>query len=142
MIRKLFVFAALMALLAWASIYLIPYTAFYPKIVIHDGQNNALEFFLKGQTERSACEAILGKTKSSMLHKCPSCTLQAVCTMGPDGSHRQALGSSPLQDASFRYVAGVVVIRSPNKSLELAMCNVLKNSAKGTCFPPGVRRHS
>lgn len=142
MIRKFFIFTALIALFTWGSIYLIPYTAFYPKVFVQADRGNALEFFVKGQTDRSACEAIRDKMKSSILHKCPSCKLQAVCTMGPDGSHRQALSSFPLRDVSFRYGVGVVVIRSPNKSMELAICNVLKNGIKGTCFPPGVRRHS
>src|SRR5487761_2099441 len=52
-------FALVMAALAWGSVALLPQTAYYPHMLISQGNAMSFEFFMTGQLERFDCDKLL-----------------------------------------------------------------------------------
>lgn len=137
-------FALVMAALAWGSVALLPQTAYYPHMLISQGNAMSFEFFMTGQLERFDCDKLLAAMRKPVAAKCPACKFESQCTPGLPAMHRRALGNRPLSAVSLRFRNGVVLVHAGSAAVALAACNGMRDQAKvmaGSCIPPGTARN-
>lgn len=126
-------FPLIMAALAWASLALLPDTAYYPRLVIDAGHGIRLDFRLNGLTDRASCQKLLESMRTPAAAKCPACGFEAGCDRHPD---REAMGYGPISSVSLRLPAGVLLVHAPNPAEALQVCAGIGSP----CIPPGRLR--
>lgn len=123
-------------------------TLFYPRLtalVAHDLQ---MEFSSHGVSDHLKCNASLESQTAALRQTCPNCTIiNRVCVTSPEPSFFIPYSDEPLTVPSGRHSGGVVLYRSANPELALAVCRETERQSTQAephrrlrCDPPAAPR--
>ena len=140
------VVAALLTLVAVASVTLMRETPFYPNIVILAPGELRASFLHQGRMEKFQCEADVQKLVVAINSNCPTCRiLEQRCIDRLEPRQRRMLYETPLDLPTAHFADGIVSFGSQDPLVALAACkeserqaSVGPNGSIFECHSPGT----